>query len=523
VAILRSLPVEGRQTPGGVICLHPCAPERDSFWARPSPPSAAPLPPRRPPALTPRPGPTPSPPRPLLQTSSRPTPPVPTRITMCPGTVGPRRPRAPARSPRAPRARSSPATCSRRARSFAAARCWSTPRASSAAWAATAARHGARARRPWCAPTASSRRASSTPTTTSPSRRTPRTPHRRALRAPPRLAARRRGHTRLSSAGSASNDQVAWGELRFVLGGATSVNGSGGVAGFLRNLDRAAHGRPRAAGGALRDLPLGDSGGALLTTGCGYPSIDTAIQIANVDAYTPHVAEGIGPEARNEFLCIRTGRHRPRAAAERLRARRRLLPPDIAEMATRRHVAHLVAALQRHPLRRHRARHRVRPPRGAIALGSDWIISGLDEHAPRAALRRLAQRQLLGRLLHRRGHLAHGHARRRGRPSPSTTPSACIAPGRVADLAIFNGAMRRDHRAVIDAAPGDVALVLRGGAALYGDAEGGGLCPAARCATRSTCAANEARLRLARPRRPQPRGAHQANSGATPSSSAASR
>jgi imidazolonepropionase-like amidohydrolase len=45
-----------------------------------------------------------------------------------------------------------------------------------------------------------------------------------------------------------------------------------------------------------------------------------------------------------------------------------------------------------------------------------------------------------------------------------------IATGLVADLAIFDGRARGDHRAILDAEPADVELVLRGGKPLYGDA-----------------------------------------------------
>ncbi|MEZ4406611.1 MAG: hypothetical protein R3A52_09060 [Polyangiales bacterium] len=80
-----------------------------------------------------------------------------------------------------------------------------------------------------------------------------------------------RGHARLTSAGSASGDQMAWGELRFVMGGATSVNGSGGTAGFLRNLDRSIMeglGQPPVR---YETFPLGDSSGTLLTMGWWLP------------------------------------------------------------------------------------------------------------------------------------------------------------------------------------------------------------------------------------------------------------
>ncbi|MGE5187247.1 MAG: hypothetical protein ACM31C_34605, partial [Acidobacteriota bacterium] len=47
------------------------------------------------------------------------------------------------------------------------------------------------------------------------------------------------GHTKIPAAGGATNDQVSWGELRFLMSGATSTVGSGAAAGLLRNLDKA--------------------------------------------------------------------------------------------------------------------------------------------------------------------------------------------------------------------------------------------------------------------------------------------
>ena len=44
-----------------------------------------------------------------------------------------------------------------------------------------------------------------------------------------------------------------------------------------------------------------------------------------------------------------------------------------------------------------------------------------------------------------------------------------IAVGKVADVAIFDGSTHAAHRAVLEAEPQDVVLVLRGGRALYGD------------------------------------------------------
>jgi len=290
-----------------------------------------------------------------------------------------------------------------------------------------------------------------------------------------------RGHTRLTSAGSASNDQVAWGELRFVLGGATAVNGSGGVAGFLRNLDRGTMdglGQPQAR---YETFPLGDSGGETLAMGCGYPSIDTAASIMSLDAYAPHVAEGIGPEARNEFLCMREGPTdlvQPQSAFVHGVG---LLPTDIAEMARDR-TSLIWSPRSNITLYGDTARVTEYARLGVlIALGSDWIVSGSMNMLRELQCADTLNASFFGRYF--TDEALWLMATRDAAASLAVDDAiGVIAPGRVADLAIFNARMRRDHRAVIGATPADVALVLRGGAALYGEAPvvaalpGGGDC-----------------------------------------------
>src|SRR3569623_1409753 len=105
--------------------------------------------------------------------------------------------------------------------------------------------------------------------------------------------------------GSATAAQGSWGEMRFLMGGATSIVGSGGQAGLLRNLDKA----PLLEG--LTDkavkfdtFPLGDSSGTRRTGECNYGSTaTTAASLATVDSYEPHTSEGIDATAHNEFLC----------------------------------------------------------------------------------------------------------------------------------------------------------------------------------------------------------------------------
>src|SRR5690606_27165193 len=93
-----------------------------------------------------------------------------------------------------------------------------------------------------------------------------------------------------------------------LVGGATSINAASAAMGLVRNLDRMAE-RQGLAGTAVQydTFPLGDAIGTQLISGCGYPNITTHAEISGVSAYTPHLAEGIGMAARNEFLCVVSG------------------------------------------------------------------------------------------------------------------------------------------------------------------------------------------------------------------------
>ena len=297
-----------------------------------------------------------------------------------------------------------------------------------------------------------------------------------------------RGHMRLSSAGSASNDQMAWGELRFIMGGGTSVNGSGGTSGFMRNLDRASslEGLSQPAV-RYETFPLGDSNGATRTMGCAYPAIDTSATIASAPAYVPHIAEGIGPEARNEFACVQSG------ATDLITSRTAvihgvgLLPPDIALMASR--GASLIWSPRSNvTLYGDTARVTEYARMGVrIALGSDWIVSGSMN-----MLRELACADQLNRNFYDRFFTDEALwlmvTRDAAAAMAMDDAIGVIAVGRTADLAVFNAAARADHRAVIEASAQDVALVLRGGAALYGEAATvAGLAGGAMCDTLDVC------------------------------------
>ncbi|HYU35506.1 MAG TPA: amidohydrolase family protein [Thermoanaerobaculia bacterium] len=282
------------------------------------------------------------------------------------------------------------------------------------------------------------------------------------------------GHTKIVAPRAANDLQVAWAELRQVMSGTTSVLGGGGFRGLLRNLDvpelQEGLGSPKIH---YRTFPLGDTDGTMRTSGCDYPSIDDP-ELLKGQAYVAHVAEGVAATARNEFLCVsgqQPGGSDLLAANSELIHGLGLLAPDLAALAARR------ASVAWSPRSNIALYGNTLAPRLLAALGvrmtlsSDWTPSGsmslLRELQCAAAFDRtyldsfFSARDLWWMVTGAPAD-ALGLSRRIGR----------LAPGLVADVAVYDGAGATDaFRAVLDAGPEDVALVLRAGKPLYGDAD----------------------------------------------------
>jgi hypothetical protein len=280
------------------------------------------------------------------------------------------------------------------------------------------------------------------------------------------------GFTKISVPSTSGAAQVQWSELRHVLGGTTSIFGSGGQAGLTRNVDKAnlLEGLPGSA--AVYDtFPLGDSNGTLLSSGCAYPSLPSVASVQADSAYVPHLAEGISAEARNEFVCI-SGQGS--GGVDIVLPQLALIHgvgitlPDIAMMA--RDGTSLVWSPRSNvSLYGNTAQVTAIDRLGIpIALGTDWTASGSIN-----LLRELKCADELNRDYY------HAYFTDEALWRMVTGNAAAILavdgavgalkPGLVADITVFNGAQRQRHRAVIDAEPADVVLVLRGGRVLYGD------------------------------------------------------
>lgn len=262
---------------------------------------------------------------------------------------------------------------------------------------------------------------------------------------------------------------IAAAELRLLLGGATSVVSTGGVRGLLRNLgsdDQAALEGLHGMADFFDTFPLGDGAGEMLTSGCAYPKVVTPQKAFARGAYTPHIAEGINRAAQNEPGCLQ----------EVITARTTVAHGVGVNALDVDAIGRAGAKLSWSP-RSNLSLYGDTAPitlyRNAgvpIALGTDWLPSGsmnlLRELAcadafNKAHLHSAISDAELWQMVTGNGAAAAGFDDQLG----------ALQAGKVADVTVFDGAVRTDHRAVIEAGVEDVRLVLRGGRPLYGDAD----------------------------------------------------
>ena len=279
-----------------------------------------------------------------------------------------------------------------------------------------------------------------------------------------------RGHSEIpyGSRGSAENEQ--WSELRAALAGTTSYVGSGQADGMIRNL----HGNQEGLNQGDVDFdtfPLGDIRGEYLESGCQYPDLPTG-SADRVDAYLPHVAEGIVVAARNEFICMSSDDAgadvlKPSAAfihAIGLNALdASLLATDSAKMvwSPRSNIdlygnTAAVSMYDRQGTR--------------IALGTDWTVSGSMNMLRELECADQFNRDYLD------GYFGDWDlwemaTINAARASAIDDAVGRLAVGEIGDVAIFDGTSGLTFRAVLEAGVEDVVLVLRGGEPLAGDAD----------------------------------------------------
>lgn len=274
---------------------------------------------------------------------------------------------------------------------------------------------------------------------------------------------------------------LAAAEMRFLMSGVTTLNGSGGVDGLVRNVANYKY-QEQLEGLTGKTVyfdtfPLGDSNGTEVPSGgcTGYPSVVTASQAFEDGNYTPHIAEGINSDAENEFTCLK---------ATVVTSRTGIIhgvgtnATDIGTIATA--GAKLIWSPRSNislygdtaPVTEYKEAGVV------IGMGTDWLASGsmnmLRELACADSMNQkyFAQKfsdQDLYEMATKNGAIALGFDAQIG----------TLTAGLVADIAIYAPGTNTGYRAVIGAGMEDVLLVLRGGKPLYGrqsivDGIGGG-------------------------------------------------
>ena len=271
-----------------------------------------------------------------------------------------------------------------------------------------------------------------------------------------------------------SREVVLWGEMRMLMGGATSIAGSTGftdASGLLRNMDQ-----PFDTEGLedidvdYRTFPLGDAGfSGFPTSGCGYPNMDSESRVED-GIYLPHIAEGVDAAAQNEIHCL-LGDGGPRLITENTSLMHGIAANarDIAQIADRN--AKLVwSARTNIDLYGETARAPLYDRFGVtIALGTDWSTSGsmnmlrelqcVDQLNTDYYDSYFSDKQLW-EMATINGAIALGAGDQVG----------VIEEGYVGDITLFDASERDAYRAVLEADIDEVIMVMRGGEPLYGDA-----------------------------------------------------
>lgn len=280
-----------------------------------------------------------------------------------------------------------------------------------------------------------------------------------------------RGHTQIITPAGASANQVRWNELRHLIAGTTAASSSGGQSGLIRNLDNSTNQGLGLTVHRRQTFPLGDSNGLQLSSGCGYPDIDTTAEIAAYPAYLPIISEGIDAEARNEFLCTSdqggTGSQNLIQSHTAIGKGLGLKRVDFELMAAQ--GTGLIWS-PRSNLRLYGDTARIGNTEGVeLAIGTDWMVTGsmnllrelrcADDFNRDYLDERLSRHQLWAMATSNAANLT-ATGSRIGR----------LASGYVADIAIFDASVRSDYAAILRADPEDVVLVMRAGEVLFGEA-----------------------------------------------------
>jgi hypothetical protein len=262
-------------------------------------------------------------------------------------------------------------------------------------------------------------------------------------------------------------------ELRFLMSGVTSVVGSSGSPGLVRNL--AAYSDPTWLEGLsgktvnFDTFPLGDEDGVIIDSGCAYPAIDSQSYAYEDGVFAPHFAEGIDPGAENELVCAAT------PALGLLTSRTTVLHAvgtNAHDVATIQAAGAQVVWAPRSNISLYGNTMPITEMKRAgvpISLGTDWLPTGSMNMLRELACADEMNSKYFDTAFDDPSLVAMATSNA-ATSMGFGTQIGTIAVGMQADLVVFaSTGQATAWRTVIEAASEDVALVLRGGTALYGD------------------------------------------------------
>lgn len=282
------------------------------------------------------------------------------------------------------------------------------------------------------------------------------------------------GHTKVPGGQTDDNEVV---ELRAIMGGTTSIFGSGSRTGLARNIDQQALDGVKSV---YQTFPLGDSSKNYTSVSActDYTYHKSVTEFDDSCPYGPHIAEGINQGALNELLCLNgqgidgkgTGAKnifKPNTAIIHGIA----ATPDLIDNMAQNNVKLIWSPRTNVSLYGDTAQAPLFDMLGVtVGLGTDWIYSGSAN-----MLRELACVDYLNK-----NHYNSYFSDYQIWKMPTYNNAVAfglensigqIKKGLHADLMIVKAyPTRTNHRAVIDAENQDITLVMIDGKFLYGDA-----------------------------------------------------
>ncbi len=281
------------------------------------------------------------------------------------------------------------------------------------------------------------------------------------------------GHTNLSEPSNTDALKKTWGEIRNIIAGTTSMAGSGGADGLVRNVDQNFKNTEGLGNVSVyyNTFPLGDVNGTVRTSDCNYPSID-GVHLLQNKCYLPHVSEGINLAARNEILCLSGQRE---DGVNLIQANTAIIhavgiTAIDGEMLAQRGAAVIWSPRSNISLYGNTAPVTMLANQGVlIGLGTDWVPSGSIH-----MLREFACADFFNSV-YLNGFFTDRELWKMGTVNNAAAlgildVTGALRIGLAGDIAIFDGLEHPNfYRAVIAGTERSVALVMRGGKPLFGD------------------------------------------------------